>query len=126
MYKLPKEEEIRKAIYKAMKKRGSFTSLTSLREEILKELKKMNKNYTISLKRARILTARSGFVKIIVKKKQADKKMEMCPVCGAKLSKIKNISLLGEKVVIGYKCKLCNYRGKINEMPTRYTFHFTK
>jgi len=126
MYKIPKEEEIRKAIYKALKKHGSFDSLNKLREGILEELKKMNEFYTISLKRARILTARSGFVRLEVKKKHTKKKIKKCPVCGGKLIEIKNLNLYGKEVVIAYKCQLCNYRGKIYEMPVRYAFHFAR
>jgi len=126
VYKIPKEEEIRKAIYRAMRKYGGFSSLGRLRKGILEELKKMNKEYTISMKRSRILTARSGFVKLEIKKGHSKRKIEKCPVCGEKLIEIKNLNLIGKEVVIGYKCPLCNYRGKIYEMPTRYSFHFTK
>ncbi|KAA0000294.1 MAG: hypothetical protein FE047_01755 [Thermoplasmata archaeon] len=126
MYKLPTEEEIRGAIYGAMKKKKSFSSLTSLREEVLKELKKLDASYTVSLKRTRILAARSGFIRVEVKKKHTNKKIENCPVCGGKLEKIRNMSLLGEKIVIGYVCKSCRYKSKVNELPLRYSFHFSR
>lgn len=126
MYKIPKEEEIRRAIYKAMRKHNSFSSLTSLRKGIIEELHKMDNNYTISLKRARILTARSGFVKINVKNSEGEKKFSKCPVCNGKLKEIRNLSLTGKEIIIGYICTLCGYRGNINEFPVRYSFHFTK
>ncbi|HEC76355.1 MAG TPA: hypothetical protein ENI33_03730 [Thermoplasmatales archaeon] len=126
MYKIPKEEEIRKAIYKAMKKHNSFPSLKKLRESIIEELHKMDRNYTISSKRARILTARSGFVKVNVKNTEGDKKFSKCPVCEGKLKEIKNLSLTGKEIIIGYRCTLCDYKGNVNEFPVRYSFHFTK
>lgn len=127
MYRIPTEEEVRNAIYLALKKRKSIPSLVELRKRVLIELKKLNKDYTISHKRVRIITARSGFVKISTKMKTTNKKPKACPICGGKLYPIKNYSLLGEEVVTGYKCKLCSYRtGAKNEIPVRYSFHLAK
>jgi hypothetical protein len=125
MYKIPKEEEIRKAIYRTLKKHGSFSSLNKLRKGILEELKRMNEKYTISIPRARVLTARSGFVKIRVKKKHERKELNECPVCRGRLKYIKNLSLTGKEVVVGYRCELCSYKGARNEAPLRYLFHFS-
>jgi len=126
MYRIPKEEEVRQAIFKAFRRHNSFSSLNKLREAIIEELKKMNEEYTISMRRARILTARAGFVKVEVKKKHGRKKFDRCPVCDGKLREIRNLSLLGKETVIGYKCELCKYKSKINEVPIRYTFYLTK
>ncbi len=126
MYKLPKEEEIRRAIFNAIKKEKSFNSLKYFRGKILNELKKIDEKYTISMGRARNIIARCGFVGVSTKNKKSDKKVFKCPVCGGSLEKIKNLSLLGEKIVIGYRCKICGYKAKKGEMPYRYEFHFTK
>lgn len=124
MYKLPKEKEIRKAIYKSLRKYGGFSSLSEFRKEILTELKKLNKEYTISMKRAKLLAVHSGFVKFDVKKKCSNKIVKKCPVCGDKMQEIKNLDLLGNEIIIGYKCKSCKYKGRINEVPARYKFYF--
>ena len=126
MYKIPKEEEVRKAIYKALRKYNSFSSLNKLRHAVLAELEKMDREYTISIRRTRILAARAGFVKVKAKKRHGRKRFEECPICGGKLREIKNLSLLGEEVVVGYKCNLCKYKGKINEVPVRYSFYLSK
>jgi len=126
MYKIPKEEEVRKAIYKALRKYNSFSSLNKLRHAVLAELEKMDREYTISIRRTRILAARAGFVKVKAKKRHGRKRFEKCPICGGKLREIKNLSLLGEEVVVGYKCNLCKYKGKINEVPVRYSFYLSK
>ena len=126
MYKIPTEEEIRKAVYKTFKKHGSFSSLNRLRKGVLKELKKIDENFTISLPRTRILTARAGFVKVRVKKKHEKKPMQKCPVCKGRMKEIKNLSLLGEEVVRGYTCMVCKYKSTLNESPLRYSFHLTK
>ncbi len=47
MYRVPKEEELRKAIYYALKKHGTFSSLTNLRDNVITELKKIEKEYTV-------------------------------------------------------------------------------
>ncbi|MBC7080888.1 MAG: hypothetical protein H5T44_01365 [Thermoplasmatales archaeon] len=126
MYKLPKEEEIRRAIFNAIRKEKSFNSLKHFRDKILNELKKIDEKYTISMGRARNMIARCGFVKISTKNKKSNGKVSKCPVCYGAIEKIKNLSLLGEKIVIGYRCKICGYRAKIGEIPYRYEFHFTK
>ena len=127
MYELPTEEEIRNAIYKALKKKKSFPSLVELRKNVIKELKKLNEKYTVSMRRVRIIAARSGFVKLDIKTKASDRKLKYCPVCGGRLEKIKNYSLLGEEVVVGYKCKFCQYKsGSKKELPVRYSFHFIR
>jgi len=127
MYELPTDEEVRNAIYFALRKNKSFPSLVKLREAVIKELKRMNNNYTISLRRTRIIAARSGCVKINAKMKASNKKLKACPICGGKLEPIKNYSLLGEEVIIGYRCRLCSYRASIkNELPTRYTFQLAR
>ena len=126
MYRIPREEEVRKALYVVLKRNDSIESLKKLRDEVLKELKKINKDYRISIRRCRVIAAHSGFVKIEVKKGHGNKKMRKCPICGNKLTPIKSISLLGETVVTGYKCGLCGYRGGIDEMPVRYEFHLTR
>lgn len=126
MYKVPKEEELRKAIYHVLKKSGAFSSLYSLRNGVVEELKKMDKEYTVSLSRVKVVAARSGFVKIDVKKKHEKKDWESCPVCGNHTKEVKNMSLLGDRVVVGYRCELCGYKSKKNEGPLQYAFHLSR
>lgn len=126
MYRVPKEEELRKAIYYALKKHGTFSSLTNLRDNVITELKKNEKEYTVSLPRVRVVAARAGFVKIDVKKKYEKKEWKICPVCGQHTKEVKNMSLLGNRVVVGYRCELCGYKSKVNEGPLRYSFHLSK
>ncbi|MCD6481597.1 MAG: hypothetical protein J7L31_04925 [Thermoplasmata archaeon] len=126
MYKIPKEEEVRKALYAVLKKYGYVSSLKKLRDEMAKELKKMDSSYRLSMRRARIIAARSGFVRVEVKKGKGKMEGKNCPVCGNKMKPIRSISLLGEKVVLGYKCGLCGYSGKMDEMPVKYEFHLTR
>ncbi len=127
MYELPEEEEIRTALYLAMKKHRNFDSLTALHKATLKELKKINSSYAVSPKRVRIIAARSGFINLDIKTKDGDEKPYICPVCGGKLEKIKSVSLLGEEIVVGYKCKLCPYKSGVKKsIPVRYHFNFLR
>ena len=127
MYELPEEEEIRTAIYLAMKRYKNFDSLTALHNAVLNELKKINDNYAVSMKRVRIIAARSGFIKLDIKTKEGEGKPDRCPVCGGRLEKIKSLSLLGEEIIIGYRCKLCAYKtGMRKNIPVRYHFHFLR
>ncbi len=126
MYKIPREEEVRKVLYNVLKRNSYLPSLKKLRDEVANELQKIDKYYHISMRRMRIIAARSGFVRVEVKKGKGKLGGKNCPVCGNRMKPIKSISLLGEKVVLGYKCNLCGYNGKIDEMPVKYEFHLTR
>ena len=108
-----------------MKKHSSFSSLTKLRKEVITELKKMDKQFTVSLSRIRTIAAHSGFIKVEVKKRYDINEHTVCPVCDSYLKPVKNWSLLGEKIVIGYKCERCNYKARKNEGPLRYLFQLS-
>jgi len=83
----------------------------------------MDEAYTISMERTRVLAARSGFVKIGVKKRYEKRTGERCPVCRSALRDVRNRSLTGGEVVVGHRCTLCGYRSKKNQGPLQYSFH---
>jgi len=117
---------VRRALYSVLKKYGYISSLKKLRDEMVKELRKINPSYRLSMKRARIIAVRSGFVRVEVKKGKGKMEGKNCPVCGNRMKPLTTISLLGERVVLGYECGLCGYRGKVDEVPVKYEFHLTR
>ncbi|KAA0002829.1 MAG: hypothetical protein FE048_02930 [Thermoplasmata archaeon] len=123
-YRIPKSEEVVIAIYKALKKYGTIDSQWKLREKVTNELKNLDEGYRVSIQRVRKLAVKAGFIKMEIKSREGEEEVTTCPVCDSKLKKIKNISLWGKEVTIGYKCISCPYKsGKKKQVPTRYIFH---
>ncbi len=127
-YEIPQEEEVRDIILKIMKRRGVIESQAELHREVMKHLRRRNKNYKLSGRRMRIIALSTGKVSIEIRYKLTDKSvddMKKCSVCGGDMVKIENTTLDGEKVIIGYKCTSCPYwTGKKLRIPIRYIFRY--
>jgi len=123
-YHIPTSEEVVIAIYKALKKHRTIDSQWKLREKVIEELKNLDDRYRVSIQRVRKLAVKAGFIKMEIKSREGEEEVTICPVCDSKLKKIKNISLWGKEVIVGYKCTSCPYKsGKKKQIPTRYIFH---
>jgi len=123
-YRVPTGEEIVVAIYKALKKHGTIDSQTKMRDMVMEELMMLDGKYRVSPQRVRKLAVRAGFIRMEIKSREGEGGLARCPVCGSKLKKIKNFSLWGKEVVVGYRCSVCNYKSGVKkQIPTRYIFH---
>ncbi len=129
-YKIPSEKDVGKIIVKVLKVRGVIESQSELNREVLKHLKRLNKNFKLTPKRMRRIALKTSKVKIEIRCKLTDKiveDMKVCPVCGGKMEKITNATLEGKKIAIGFKCRVCPYwTGKNLRVPIRYTFRLKK
>jgi hypothetical protein len=123
-YRLPSSEEVVVAIYKVLREHGTVDTQRRLREEVLRELRAWDDGYTVSEERVRMLAARANFARVDVHSREGGKKARACPVCGGDLRRVKNRSLWGDEVTVGYTCETCSYRGGMRQrVPTRYVFH---
>ena len=123
-YCLPSSEEVVVAIYKVLHKYVTIDTQHKLREEVLRELRAWDSNYTVSEGRVRALAARANFVHIVIHPREGSREVGQCPVCGGDLRRLKNLSLWGKEVTIGYACETCSYKGGMKQrVPTRYVFH---
>ena len=112
------------ALYKALTRHGTVESQRQLREAVLRELQKWDQAYTVSHKRVRHAAIRAGFVNMEIISREGAGAVAACPVCGAKLKTLRNMSLYGERVTIGYRCAVCGYKSGVKkQVPTRYIFH---
>ncbi len=127
-YEIPKVDEVKEILLKIMKRRGIIESQAELHREVMKHLKRRNKDYKLSEKRMRIITLATGKVKIEIRYKLTDKiieSMDKCPVCGEEMVRIENSTLDGENVIIGFKCTKCPYwTGRNLRVPIRYIFRY--
>jgi hypothetical protein len=122
------DDEVLHAIYRVLHREGMIHSQTALQQFVLAELKNINSRYTIDAKRLRILALNSGYVGVNVhcfeEPKFGKKRLPACPVCTGKLKKLKNKTLYGGIVTLGYLCKRCSYwTGLKHRRPIRYEFY---
>ncbi|MCD6367851.1 MAG: hypothetical protein J7L45_02070 [Candidatus Aenigmarchaeota archaeon] len=126
--KIPKEDLVKRIIYQTLKKRGIVHTQEELANLVKDELKKINKNFTITPNRVRRIAIHVDGVEITVKTKKSNLgEPKRCPVCGNKLTPVYGKNLLGEKIVLGFKCNVCNYRGDEKFFaPMKYEFKLLK
>ncbi len=126
-YSLPSSEEVVVAIYKVLRDHGTVDTQQKLRQEVLHELRAWDSSYTVSEERVRTLAARANFTRVDVHSREGHTPARRCPVCGGTLQRVKNLSLWGEEVTVGYTCDICSYKGGMRQrVPTRYVFHLNE
>jgi uncharacterized protein with PIN domain len=71
------------------------------------------------------LALESGLVELEVRCKEVPglRSLFRCPVCGHRLKRVKNMTVFGGSVTVGYRCPNCPYwTGMRRRVPTRYIF----
>lgn len=124
-YKRPEEEIILEAIRNAFNERRTMESQRQLRDRVLKELRKTDPGLTVSGSRIRRLAITSGIAKVDITWRETDRKTARfrCPVCGSELKPMKNETVFGGTVTLGFKCPACPFRSSMKRQePTRYVF----
>jgi transposase-like protein len=82
-------------------------------------------DYRVSEVRLRRIALDSGLVdiEVICRESETRKSLIKCPVCGQRLNKVKNLTVFGGTVTLGYKCTACPYwTGLRQRIPARYVF----
>ncbi len=125
-YKIPDEDEIRKIVLRILKFYGMIESQTELLNEVKKHLRRLGEDYRISGKRLRRIAVRMPEIVMEIRYRNLNREvdsMETCPVCGEKMEKITNLTLEGDKIIVGFRCTFCPYwTGKKLRIPMRYIF----
>jgi len=125
-YRIPSDEDVMVALYKALTRHGTIDSQRKLRDMVVKELRKWDKHYRVSLWRVRKAAIRAEFVNVDIQSREGERTLELstCPVCGTRLKTVHTMSLWGKEVTIGYRCPTCRYKSGVKkQVPTRYIFH---
>ena len=89
-----------------------------------KDLKGQEK-YQVGQPRLRLLAIDSGLVDLEIHCRDTDEMRSLvkCPVCGERLQKVRNMTVFGGTVTLGYRCDRCTYwTGLKRRVPTRYVF----
>lgn len=125
MSKIPRNDLVISAIKEVLKRRRVVESQEDLSFLALQELRKQDKDYVLSPRRVKNLALKIPNIEIKAKTKKMPKltKLERCPVCGKKISKIYGKNLLDQRIQIGYICKSCGYTTDLEAlMPMKYIF----
>jgi len=124
-YRIPEEKEVVEKALDVLEDRKEVRSLYEFHGLVLMRLKNVSRSYRLSPRRLLKLAAISKEIKIKVKKRHSNKKSKLCPLCGSELIYLRRRNLLGELIMKGRKCSVCNYSvERENLVPGRYIFMF--
>ena len=128
-YRLPSNEEVEHAIAAVLKREKKLPSESRFLSLVRRELKRKDKEYTISHERLRRVALRSGLCKVTIHTREVPSRRPMarCPVCSTKVEAVKNETIFGGTVTLGFECPFCGYwTGMRRRVPQRYVFTSTK
>jgi len=123
-YRIPSDALVIEALRRVTATKHSVESQRHLRRLVAKELTG-KENYRIGERRLRLLALDSGDVGLhtICRESDVRKTLLRCPVCGTKPKRLKNETVFGGTVTLGYRCPRCGYwTGLKTRIPTRYVF----
>jgi len=124
-YKLPADEEVSEAIKRALSRRGLVNSQRKLTDLVRRELRSIDSEYAVTEERVRKLAIEGGLAKLSINARDTSAKTSSntCPVCSRRMEHIKNLTVYGGSVDLGYRCSRCGYwTGVKARRPTRYVF----
>ncbi len=124
-YRIPKDDVIRAAISRVFQTRHEVSSQRALKRLIEREVRG-SENFRVGEERIRRLAIESGLTRLEIHAREADEKrgITKCPVCGERVKRVKNMTVFGGTVTLGFKCPKCGYwSGLRRRVPTRYVFH---
>jgi hypothetical protein len=121
----PSDTEIIEAIKDALQRHGVISSQKKMTELVLRELRRHDSDYVVGEQKVRRLTIKNDLANIQIHGRDTRAKTSAgaCPVCGGKTKRIRNLTVYGGTVTVGYKCDTCGYwTGLRQRVPTLYVF----
>ena len=122
-YRIPKDDEIAKAIDNCLSRSPRVRSQTILYELVLTELMCVDESFHVSTERIRRVGIERGLFDLDIRyaHKDGSKQYSRCPVCRGELTSVRNMTLDGEPVELSRNCKKCGYSAKSDaSRPARY------
>ena len=119
--KIPKREVVKFVLKSVLHKRKA-NSQEELVESVNAELRKVDREYSITGRRLRLISVSVPGVKIRVTARKG-KAPKRCPSCNSSLKKTWDRNLKGRRVLISLSCQRCGYRGTAGKwIPGKYVF----
>jgi len=125
-YRIPSEETLVKAVREVLSARSMITSQRALSSLVNHKLKNIDSAYTATEERIRKLIINKDLGKIEIHAREGEEKSKAgrCPVCSTRMKRIRNQTIFGGTVTLGYKCMKCPYwTGLRKRIPIRYVFY---
>ncbi len=123
-YRVPKREQIMDALKSIFARRRVVNSQRELKELVEKEMVSEDK-FKVGEQRLRHIVLDSNVAEVEIHCRESPEKRHLnkCPVCGTKLKKVRNLTVFGGTVTLGFKCSRCTYwSGLKRRIPMRYVF----
>jgi hypothetical protein len=123
-YRIPKDDRVRESLRRVFSTRQVVDSQRKLKGLVERDLKGQEK-YRVGGPRLRLLAIDSGLVDLEIFCRDTDEMRSLvkCPVCGERLKRVRNMTVFGGTVTLGYRCERCRYwTGLKRRVPTRYVF----
>ena len=123
-YRIPSDERVRDSLVRVFSTRHFVDSQRKLKQLVEKDMKG-DERYHVGEPRLRLLAIDSGLVELEIHCRDTEEMRSLvkCPVCGERLKKVRNMTVFGGTVTLGYRCDRCKYwTGLKRRVPTRYVF----
>ncbi len=123
-YHIPSRQRVLRTLRDILGRRRVVSSQRQLKELLDRGMAKEG-DYRVSGPRARRIALDSGLVDMEIECRETHelKSLFNCPVCGHRLKLVKNMTVFGGTVNLGYRCQHCPYwTGLKRRVPTRYIF----
>src|SRR5437870_13409463 len=104
-YRIPSDDRVRDSLVRVFSTRPMVDSQRRLKQLVEKDLKGDEK-YRVGEPRLRHLAIESGLVDLEIRCRDTEEMRSLikCPVCGARLKKVRNMTVYGATVSPGYRC----------------------
>ena len=123
-YRIPPDDVIKAALARVFQTHHEVTSQRALKRLIERDLRGPE-NFRVGEERVRHLAIHSGLVTLEIHTREADqrKSLTKCPVCGERVKRLKNMTVFGGTVTLGFKCPKCGPGSALRRrVPIRYVF----
>lgn len=123
-YRIPKDEQILEALERVFEKRRVVDSQCRLKQLVEKELSD-EERFGVGEVRLRHLAIGLPWLDMEIHYRESPEKRALirCPICKSKLKKVRNLTVFGGTVTLGFKCETCGYSsGLKRRIPIRYVF----
>src|SRR2546430_14514438 len=104
-YRIPSDDRVRDSLVRVFSTRPMVDSQRRLKQLVEKDLKGDEK-YRVGEPRLRVLAIDSGLVDLEIRCRDTEEMRSLikCPVCGARLKKVRNMTVYGGAGTLGDRC----------------------
>lgn len=123
-YRIPTDDRVVESLRRILTTRPTVDSQRKLKQLVERDLKG-DERYRVGEPRLRLLAIESGLINLEIRCRdtQEMRSLVKCPVCGSRPRKVRNMTVFGGTVTLGYRCDRCKYwTGLKRRVPTRYIF----